>query len=207
MDYLDAILYINLAHRTDRNEHILHEIKKICKDESKIHRIDAVKKDPGALGCSLSHINVLQCVLDQHPSWNKILVLEDDFTFFSNDGDEIEKAIRLLSNYENLDVGLLSHGDDKFQCDDTDIDTIKKVKYSQTTSSYIITRKYMPTLLQNMRESASDMIHNGKRHHNCLDIHWTILQPHANWLCLHPPIGYQYDNYSDIEQRVVCYKC
>ena len=27
---IDAILYINLAHRTDRKEHILHEIHKLC---------------------------------------------------------------------------------------------------------------------------------------------------------------------------------
>ena len=43
MDHIDAILYINLEYRKDRNEHILNEIHKICTDDSKIHRIDAIK--------------------------------------------------------------------------------------------------------------------------------------------------------------------
>ena len=29
LQYIDAILYINLEHRTDRKQHILNEIKKI----------------------------------------------------------------------------------------------------------------------------------------------------------------------------------
>ena len=40
---LDAILYINLAHRTDRKEHILHEIHKMTNEN--IHRIDAIIKE------------------------------------------------------------------------------------------------------------------------------------------------------------------
>jgi len=43
MYHIDAIIYINLEHRTDRNEHVLHEIHKLCTDDSKIHRIVHIK--------------------------------------------------------------------------------------------------------------------------------------------------------------------
>ena len=42
MESIDVIFYINLSHRTDRKEHFLSEIKKLCTDETKIVRIDAV---------------------------------------------------------------------------------------------------------------------------------------------------------------------
>jgi len=58
-----------------------------------------------------------------------------------------------------------------------------------------------------MRESTTDMIIRGKTHENCVDIHWTTLQPHGHWYALFPAIGYQYDNYSDIEKRVTQYGC
>lgn len=108
MNYIDAILYINLAHRTDRKEHILHEIHKICKDTSKIHRIDAIKKEAGALGCGLSHIKTLEFAIE-HPEWNTILVLEDDFTFKSSNTAEINNDIELIfKNASTMDVGILA---------------------------------------------------------------------------------------------------
>ena len=198
MDNIDAILYINLAHRTDRNEHILNEIHKICKDDSKIHRIDAIKNDNGALGCGLSHIKALEFVLQNE--WKTVLILEDDFTFKSN---EINEKIKLLFEYD-FDMGLLSHNFLKYS--DTNND-IKKVLYAQTTSSYIIKRDYISILLQNMNEAMNDMVKNGKRHENCLDIYWTKLQPIHNWYATFPAIGYQYDNYSDIENIHAHYGC
>jgi len=196
--YIDAILYINLKHRTDRNKHILNEIHKICKDNSKIHRIDAIKNYNGALGASLSHIKALEFALQNE--WKTVLILEDDFTFKSNN---INEKIKLLFEH-NFDVGLLSHNFLKYSDINNDI---KKVLYSQTASAYIIKNYYIQTLLQNMRESMNDMKMNGKRHENCLDIHWAKLQPIHNWYAIFPAIGFQYDNYSDIEKMYVNYGC
>ena len=65
IECIDAILYINLEHRPDRNEHCLNEIRKIDPLLTKTHRIDAVcNKSNGALGCTLSHIKALQLFLD-----------------------------------------------------------------------------------------------------------------------------------------------
>lgn len=202
MEKIDAILYINLAYRTDRNAHILHEINKLCTDQSKIHRIDAIKNDIGILGCGLSHIKALEYALSNQ--WETVLILEDDFTFRVDDVNYINDKIMLL--FENdFDVGLLSHN--YLRCTDTNNDNVKKVIYSQTASSYIIKKNYIPVLLQNMHEGVHDMITNGKKSSNCIDIHWAILQPLHNWYTLYPAIGYQYGNYSDIENDFRSYDC
>jgi glycosyl transferase family 25 len=202
---IDAILYINLAHRTDRNEHISNEIHKICNDNSKIHRIDAIKNNNGALGCSLSHIKAVEYALS-HPEWDIVLILEDDFTFKSNNSDEIINNInKLIKNNLNIDVALLSHN--VLSYSNTNYELIKKVLYSQTASSYIVKKHYLPTLLQNFKESTTDMEKNGKCHENCIDIYWNKLQSKDNWYTIYPSIGLQYNNYSDIENRMVDYRC
>jgi glycosyl transferase family 25 len=204
---LDAILYINLAHRHDRAAHVLHEISKICDDPSRVHRIDAIQRTPGALGCGLSHIKALQFALD-HPQWQNILVLEDDFTFHGEDKVTLRKAVETLLRYSpHMDIGLLSYNHDKFRGIPTLQEGVQKVMFSQTTSSYVIRRSYIPTLMQNMKEAMYDMERTGWSGLNCIDIHWTVLQPMGNWYALVPAVGYQYENFSDIEQRVTAYGC
>ena len=205
MECIDAILYINLAHRTDRKEHILLELQKWGIYSSKIHRIDAVLKTPGALGCGLSHIKALTEAFS-HTDWNTVLILEDDFTF-RPDSEINDKIRQLCTSHSFFDVGLLSYNPEFVKYTDTHIPSIKKILYSQTTSSYLIRRHYIPTLLQNMKAATYDMERFGKRHENCIDIHWTKLQPCGHWYGIFPAIGYQYDNYSDIEHRVTSYDC
>jgi GR25 family glycosyltransferase involved in LPS biosynthesis len=206
MESIDAILYINLAHRTERKEHILLELQKWGVDSSKIHRVDAVHRTPGALGCGLSHIKALTEAFS-HPEWNTVLVLEDDFTFHSDYSEINDKIKHLITSHRFFDIGLLSYNSDYIKYTDTTFPSIKKVVYSQTTSSYIIRRHYIPTLVQNMKGAMYDMERFGKRHENCIDIHWTRLQPNGRWYAIFPAIGYQYENYSDIENRVTSYGC
>lgn len=207
LDYIDAILYINLAHRHDRNEHILNELHKICNDESKIHRIDAIKKDVGILGCGLSHIKSLEYALS-HPEWNRVLIVEDDFTFKSSNPHEISDAIVMLfENDINMDVGLLSHNPINARYHETSNNNVKKVIYSQTASSYIIRKEYIPILIENIKTGTDYIERHGRKHEYCIDIHWTSLQSRHNWYLLSPAIGYQYESYSDIENKVVAYNC
>jgi glycosyl transferase family 25 len=58
MDRIDKFIYVNLDHREDRNSHILSEFKKFGIPEEKIIRFSAIKKEVGALGCSLSHMKM-----------------------------------------------------------------------------------------------------------------------------------------------------
>jgi len=207
MEKLDAVIYINLKHRTDRNEHILNEISKLSIGASKVHRIDAIKKDIGALGCGLSHIKALEYAL-QNNEWKYILILEDDFTFKSSNKSEINNDLDILfKNSKNMDIGLLSSNLKHSSLSDTEHFRVKKVEFSQTSSAYIIKKEYIPILLNNFKEAILDMEKNGVKHENCIDQHWAELQREGNWYLIYPPIGYQYDNYSDIEKKFVSYNC
>jgi glycosyl transferase family 25 len=207
MKEIDAVLYINLKHREDRNSHILNEIRKMNIDASKIHRIDAVMKDIGALGCGYSHIKALQYAI-QHPEWETVLILEDDFTFKDI---SIQDSIHTLLNYASyskaFDIGLLAHNHETVIYKNTSVDCIKRITFAQTTSAYIIKKHYISTLLTNFMEAMGSMYVNGKKHENCIDVHWSYLMCRDYWFCIAPSIGYQCESYSDIEYRMVNYRC
>jgi hypothetical protein len=208
IECIDAILYINLEHRPDRNEHCLNEIRKIDPLLTKTHRIDAVcNKSNGALGCTLSHIKAMLLFLD-NSSWNTCIIFEDDFTFISNDTVHINNSlVYLFDNSNNFDVLLLGVGAEDFKTVSTKNSHINKVKSSQTTSGYILTKKYANTLLSNFIESSNNMKEFGWKSEWCADQYWKQLIPSANWYTLKNRIGYQYGNYSDIENKDTDYKC
>lgn len=203
MENIDAILYINLEGRGDRKLHILNELSKIC-DDSKIHRIDAIRTQNGAIGCGLSHIKALTYA-HEHPEWKSVLIVEDDFTLKSQ--IDFNSMIQLLYETTEFDVGLPSYNHFELKYMNTSHDNIKKVLYSQTTSSYIIKQSYIPTLIQNMLEAVQSMQHHGVKHENSIDIYWNNLVKTGEWYCIFPAIGYQYHNYSDIQHTVTNYGC
>ena len=73
MEHIDVIFYINLEDRLDRKEHFLNEIRRLCLDEEKVIRIDAVKEKNGALGCTKSHIKTLELFMS-NDAWNTCIV-------------------------------------------------------------------------------------------------------------------------------------
>jgi len=217
MESIDVVFYINLAHRTDRDEHFLSEIQKLCpkKSLSKVRRIDAIRNNIGSLGCALSHVKALK-EFDAHPEWNTCIVFEDDYTFHSDDLEENNRLIRnTMIQYPEWNVITLafnpnnSDGTERFRTVDTPFPSIKKVLKQQTASGYILTRKYLPILAKNFVEAAEGLWQNGHCHEFCLDQHWQLLQsqPQSQWYCIYPALGYQYGNYSDIERHHTEYKC
>lgn len=208
LENIDAILYINLEIRPDREEHILKEIKKIDPLLSKTHRIDAVLcKENGALGCSLSHIKALELILG-NPSWKNVMLLEDDFTFYTDNSNNLHYIINyMLNELKVYDMILLGVGIDRLKMEDTVNENIKRVLSSQTTSGYIVNSKYINTLLSNYRESSSNMKQFGWKSEWCLDQYWKKIMPISNWYTYKNRIAYQYENYSDIEGKVISYKC
>lgn len=203
MENIDAILYINLDHRTDRNEHIRGEIKHIDPTFSKTHRVSGVHvPNHGALGCSTSHCNALTMIM-QHTEWNTCMILEDDFTF-SSPLDAVNQIDTLFKELPIFDVFLLAYNNVHMNSIST---FINRVYSSQTTSGYIIQREYVSTLLDNFTTSRDHLKQFGPSHAMCLDQYWKQLMPIDRWYTLSKRIGYQYMNYSDIEQKVVYYRC
>ena len=208
IDFIDAILYINLEHRSDRKVHCLNEIKKIDPTLKKTHRIDAVRcKENGALGCSLSHIKALKLIID-NPDWKNIIILEDDFTFSVDNGKDIHNIIYYTINSNDLyDMILLGLGAESLILEHTNDMNIKRILSAQTTSGYIVNRKYVYTLLANYIQSSSNMVDFGWKTEWCLDQHWKRIMPLGIWLTFKNRIGSQFEDYSDIEGRIVKYNC
>lgn len=209
-DHIDAIFYINLASRPDRREHFLAEIAKLTNDMSRVHLIDAVAvKTNGALGCTLSHIKTFE-LIEAHPEWEKCIVFEDDFTFRYQ---TIKENTRLLCDFfenplfKDWDLVNLSFNPGRVAWYDTVDPNVKRVHYTQTTSGYCISRDFVPKLKENFLQSAENMSLNGNTQINCCDINWNQLAPVSQWYLITPAVGYQYNNFSDIEQRVTTYGC
>jgi GR25 family glycosyltransferase involved in LPS biosynthesis len=204
----DAVIYINLEHRTDRKELILNEIQKIKHiDESQIYRIDAVLEPMcGHIGCGKSHIKSLELAIANN--WSSVLVLEDDFCF--NEHYEGEHSFNKIQNIE-WDVMLLAQG---YQCNqDSEYDFLKRARRSTTASGYIVRRHYYPVLLENFKNSVIIVEQEFQTHsENCIaqnvpvsklhicsaiDQHWFSLQDRDTFYAFNPQIGCQRPLWSD----------
>jgi GR25 family glycosyltransferase involved in LPS biosynthesis len=216
MESIDGVLFINLAHRQDRLVHLLQQLEQVLTPDeirTKVHRIDAVYvKENGALGCGQSHIRALEYAQEQK-NWKTVLILEDDFTFREPPVQGNQRIKKLLdhlasSSSSSWDVALIAyhHGFQDFRkMDVVDDGFVRRVYSAASAVGYIVHRDYIPTLLQNFKESMADMALNGRRHENCIDQYWQRIMPMGKWYTMTPEIGYNYTNYSDIEKSVVNY--
>jgi len=190
------IFYINLEHRTDRKEHVEKELLKIG---IRAQRFNAIKMENGAIGCSMSHLRILQDA--QKNNLDHILIVEDDITFLEpelfknqinnffethkNDWDVILLAGNNMPPYKNID------------------DTCIQVSRCQTTTGYIVNGHYIKTLLQNVKIGLTHLINKPTEHAKyAIDKYWFILQQLYKWYLIVPLTVVQREDYSDIEKRV-----
>jgi len=198
---IDIVYYINLDHRDDRRAHIEKTLKK-CDLINISHRISAIKRDIGVMGCVESHILTLEKFIESGLDY--ALIIEDDLLI--KEKENFKKELSKIFE-KNIDFDLVQISGNHIKLDDCSYDFLRKVIDSQTTSGYIITRGFAPILLKNFRESLENMNKEGKKHENCLDIYWKKLQPDNKWFAFFPALGTQMPGYSDIENRDVYYNC
>ena len=67
---IEHVVYINLDHRTDRRQHMEKEVS-IFPSE-RVTRFSAIKHDYGAIGCTRSHIAVLEMAISS--DWKNVLI-------------------------------------------------------------------------------------------------------------------------------------
>lgn len=198
-EVLDAILYINLAHREDRKQHVLDEIKKINPSLDRVHRVDALYvQNQGALGASMSHIKALELMI-KHPEWERCAIFEDDFTFTPN----AATGLNALLSLTDFDVLLLGVGTMAY--DEIGQQHIIRVLASQTASGYIVHRNYVSVLLENFRAGFELLLCGARPGDACIDMYWKRLMPDSRWYTARDRVGFQYPNFSDIEKVFVDY--
>ena len=185
--------YINLEKRIDRKESIEKQLLLYFPPE-KIIRFNAISEKPGYIGCSKSHIEVLQLAIDN--KWNNCLIVEDDMIWNNfNEGYLIlEKLIK-----NSFDIILFGATYSKFN------PKTFKLNYGKTTTSYLISQHYYKVLLENFKEGLNKLISEKKYASYAIDVYWRKLQEKDNWYLISPPLSVQKEDYSDIENKKVNY--
>ena len=193
------VVYINLEHRVDRRDHVINEFTKIGLEN--VERFNAIKMDNGALGCSMSHLKVLQNALAQ--KWDHILIVEDDITFLEPDIFKTQFNKFITNHGTNWDVILL--GGHVLEYSDID-ETCVKVQKCLTTTGYLVNGDYIQTLIDNIKSGITYFIKRPLyKNLYAIDVYWFGLQQKHKWYLIIPLTVIQMEDYSDVEDRVTNY--
>ena len=190
--------YINLDSRPDRKAHVEEQMSIIG---IKTERFKAIKLPNGALGCSMSHLKLLETAKENN--WPHILIVEDDIKFLEPEVFKTQFNL-FLSNHKMWDVVLLA-GNNIPPYKNID-NTCIKVNSCQTTTGYLVNRHYFDILINNFRKGIKKLLEFPQHHAiYAIDKYWFNLQRIHNWFLIIPLTVVQREDYSDIEKRPTNY--
>uniref|UniRef100_A0A6C0KQS7 Glycosyl transferase family 25 domain-containing protein n=1 Tax=viral metagenome TaxID=1070528 RepID=A0A6C0KQS7_9ZZZZ len=199
-DDIKNAFYINLEHRVDRKEHVVSQLNNLGITAS---RFNAIKMENGAIGCSMSHLKLLQDAIEK--KLDHILILEDDIQFLDPTLFKIQFDKFLKIHGNNWDVILLA-GNNMPPFETID-ETCIKVSRCQTTTGYLVNGHYIKILAQNVKMGLIHLFQNPTEHAKfAIDKFWFILQNNSRWYLITPLSVVQREDYSDIEKKVTNYK-
>jgi glycosyl transferase family 25 len=200
IDDITNAFYINLDHRTDRRTHVEGEMQKIG---IMAQRFNAIKMKNGAIGCSMSHLKILE---EAHKNnLEHVLIVEDDITFLDPEKfkKQINKFFELHGNQWDVVLFAGNNIPPYNQVDDTCI----QVAHCQTTTGYLVNGHYIQTLAANVRAGLTHLLNSPDEKINfAIDRYWFHLQANDRWFFITPPTVIQREDYSDIEHRVTNYQ-
>jgi glycosyl transferase family 25 len=190
-EYIDKIIYINLAKRTDRKELLEQELNNF---ELKYERFEAIETPEfGTLGCEISHLTVLKIAKER--GYKNILIFEDDFTFLV-DKEELEENLSKFFK-EKIDYNVCMISYNILKKEESEYDFLWKSLDVQTASGYIVNSNYFDTLIE-LFEEALPLLESTKAHWiYALDQIWKPLQLKDKWYCFKTRIGKQRPSFSD----------
>ena len=192
------IFYINLASRPDRKVFFENQMKMVG---LKANRFNAIKNQIGAIGCSLSHLYLLQHA--KKNNLDHILIMEDDIMFL-NPQIFIQNINNFLSKHNNFDV-LLIAGNNMGEYTRIDENCVK-ITHCQTTTGYLVKKHYYDKLIDNYKTGIQKFIKNvNLKLEYAIDQYWCKLQCIDNWYLLTPLTVSQKPDYSDIEKQKINY--
>ena len=206
------IFYINLDHRLDRKEHVEAQLNEV--GLKGFQRFNAIKMENGAVGCSMSHLKLLQTALKK--DYEHILILEDDITFLDPElfKTQLNTFFKEQSKKEHLkkeqkgsswDVVLIA-GNNMPPYQKID-DTCIKVTRCQTTTGYLVNGHYIEKLMNNVKMGLTNLLNDPAKHTlYAIDKFWFALQETDNWFLITPLTVVQREDYSDIEKKVINYQ-
>ena len=190
--------YINLESRPDRKLYVESEFVKIG---IPIKRFNAIKLQNGAIGCSMSHLKIIEDAKKQQ--LDHVLIVEDDIQF-TNPALFKNQLNLFLKNHAEFDVVLFGGNNvPPFKHVDT---SCVKVSKCQTTTGYLVKSHYYDTLIHNYRAGIKKLMQSPGQHIlYAIDKYWFHLQEKHNWYLIIPLTVTQREDYSDIEKRQTNY--
>lgn len=195
-------LYINLDVRADRRAQIEAEIAAFSEAlPARRHRIAGVPMGTAA-GCSLAHAAALayfESQSDLGSSDNAVLILEDD-AMFEASPEEVKRAIDELEGRDDWDVAFLAH---RVMAGEPDRGSFQRVRSAYTSSAYVVSRRYAPTLRACYLGAADAYLAEPDGTKHALDVHWTPLMQRDTWIARVPRLARQRPSWSDLEHRFV----
>lgn len=202
---LDAILYINLDHRTDRRASIESVLNLVRPCAREVHRLSAVVHPNGAKGCALSHIKAFDWIASR-PDWETVMIVEDDATLDMQPAqfrDTLREAVKVPFDVLVCGSEIWDHSLDKCKTACCPLTT------AQCTTAYVVRRSYAP-ILRKLWQHCVDNTSNTRVRSEyvvfAIDQAWKRLMPLHRWRWFRGNPFRQYANYSDIEGREVEYK-
>ena len=175
----------------------------------KYKRFNAIKHKYGAIGCTSSHIGVLEKA--KKLNLNYVVVLEDDAQFL--DKNFINKQIKYALHNLDFDVLMIAGNIRKIEEIDKNkpLKNFKRVKKAFAGTAYIVKKHYYNTLINNMKEGKQKYIEKIKKNIDpkskfALDVYWFSLQQKDKWYIIVPRTVTQKPYYSDIENKHVNYR-
>jgi glycosyl transferase family 25 len=188
-EFVDKIVYINLADRTDRKERLLADLHPIV-PRDKIVRFDAIRHNPTTVGFTMSHIAVLELAIKN--KWRNVLILEDDAI--------LNKPEKLSQGYTNLEKIIGGHWDaiclgllnPKY-----DIDTMR-ITQSLSTVAYMVNSHYYEVLLNHFKAALNGLVKTNEWSTYALDQWWWQLMKRDNWFGTAPSVFIQNNTISSI---------
>jgi glycosyl transferase family 25 len=193
------IFYINLDTRLDRKLHVERQLQNIGINNAE--RFNAIKMKNGAIGCSMSHLKLIENA--KANNLDHILIVEDDI-LFTKPNLFISKLNKFLANHKEFDMLLIAGNNlpPYIKIDDTCV----QVRQCQTTTGYLVRNHYYDKLIDNYRTGILNLLKEPHNHRfYAIDKFWFNLQAIDKWYLIIPLTVTQRADYSDIEKRPTNY--
>tara|TARA_B100001540_G_scaffold316837_1_gene347787 strand:+ start:6355 stop:6978 length:624 start_codon:yes stop_codon:yes gene_type:complete len=193
--------YINLKHRTDRNQH-MEKLKEKYPIFKNIQRFNAFLDNRYGVGCSRSHIEALKLLLSKNQPY--YLILEDDFFILNEDNFNcfIQDFEKIKNNPDWDMIVLTPRGKTTKK---NYMENFHKIVEHQTATGYIIKDYLIKPLLLLLIEGNKHLCLGHNPNYWCSDQCWKPLQKKTNFVYYEKIFAGQLPSYSDIEKQFVDY--
>lgn len=191
---LDNVFVITLPHRLDRQKYIndqfsKHKISFIFFQGVNGHELDSSSNLlKGEEGIRQSHIKLLEFAKSNN--LKEILIFEDDVVLEQNYTKIFQDTLDALPESDLIYFGA-AHKQQPIYFKNN----IYKVTNSVCLHSVYIKNTIFDQLLISIKENPNSPV----------DDVYALLQPSINAYCVYPPIAWQLDDYSDIQNKFVSY--